>query len=209
MGGPPGMGMPNAGGMAAGMQGQMQQQQAMQAQMQNQMKNMQGQMAAQKGQMPGRAGMMGMAGPGGAGGQDQEPDFRTPEGAVVAFLNALKAKDLNRLTEATALHAQNESSPRYKQTFQRIIEGTLSEKELGDLVARLEDYQISGSNQPKSSGTFKVILSKRGTGAKANSTFNIVITTRRERKGWGVSDISAAGEMKNQNYMAPARRSNR
>jgi hypothetical protein len=188
----------------------MQQQQMQQQQMQQRMQpNMAGQMRnqGQGGQMGLAMGGPGAGGPGGA--QDQPPDFRTPEGAVQAFLNALKAKDLGRLTDATALHAQDESSKRVQQTFQRILEGTLSDSELGTLAAKLDGYQITGFNQPKSSGTFKVILSKRGTGKQSNSTLNIIITTRREKKGWGVVDISAPGEMRNPNYMPPARRPKR
>ena len=45
--------------------------------------------------------------------QDNGPaNTRTPEGAVRAFLNALQAKDKDRLAEATALRAQNEASTR-------------------------------------------------------------------------------------------------
>jgi hypothetical protein len=200
---PPGGGMgmgPGSGGMPAGMAGQMQQQQQMQAQMQR----MQGGMGAQmKGQMPG--GMAG-GGPGGGpgGAQDKEPDFRSPEGAVQAFLNALKAKDLNRLTDATALRAPTESSKRSEETFRRILDGTLSDAELGKLASDLDGYRIMGVNQAKTSGRLGVILSKRGTGKSANSMFQIVITARREKKGWGVCDISARGEMKNPNFMPQA-----
>src|SRR5208337_2800225 len=56
---------------------------------------------------PAGAGALGAGGP----GQDNGPaDTRTPEGAVRAFLNALQAKDRDRLAEATALRAQTEAS---------------------------------------------------------------------------------------------------
>jgi hypothetical protein len=159
---------------------------------------MKGQMQAGGGGRPG-PGMAGpgMSGPGGpGGGSDKEPDFRTPEGAVQAFLDALKAKDLSRLTEATALRAQSEAKKHNQDMFKRIFEGTLSDSELNDLAAKLEGYQISGVNQAKSSGKLGVILSKRGN----NSTWTIVIEARREKKGWGVCDISQPAELKNPRF---------
>ena len=69
----------------------------------------------------GSGGPPGMGGPGGLRGgglggpgqEDNEPaDFHSPEGAVKAFLAALKAKDLDRLNEATALRAQSRLTPR-------------------------------------------------------------------------------------------------
>src|SRR5262249_35497091 len=157
--GPGGMGPGGmAGGMAAGMQGQMQeQQQQMRARVQAQMQGqMRGQMGGQKGgQMPPGAGMPG-GGPG--GNADQPADFRTPEGAVTAFLNALKAKDLNRLTEATALRAgTDETKKRNQEMFRRIFDGSLSESELNKLASSLEGYQISQIIPQTSSNSAHVV----------------------------------------------------
>jgi hypothetical protein len=202
-GGAPGMGPPGGGGMAGGMASQMQgqQQQAM-AKMQEQMKNQMGRQGMAMG-MPGPGGGMG-GGPGAA--QEKAPDFRSPQGAVQAFLDAVKAKDLGRVTDATALHAgrEDETSNHYQETFRRIIEGTLSESELTKLAGNLEDYKITGLDQAKTSGRQKVILSKRGTGSHITWTYQIVITARREKKGWGVCDISGVGVLKSPR-MSPMR----
>ena len=188
--------------------GQQQQQQQQQMQrMQAQMKN---QMAMQPGG-PGGPGMMGgPGGPGGPGGNDKAPDFRRPEGAVEAFMSALKAKDLNRLTDATALRAGTDAdtAKRNHDMFRRIKEGTLSDSELNDLAALLEGYKVSGFNQARSSGKLGVILSKRST-TGSRSNWSIVITVRREKKGWGVCDISRPAELKNPGFGPPARQSKR
>ena len=73
----------------------------------NQMQNQQG------GRMAGWPGCPGwVAAAADLGAAHNKPaDFHTPEGGVTAFLDALKARDLDRLTEATAIHAQVEARP--------------------------------------------------------------------------------------------------
>ena len=191
----PGAGMGPAAGMnpsqmQAGMQGQMQQQARMQG--------MRGAMANNPSGMPPGAmapgGMAGGGGPGmGGAGNSKAPDFRTPQGAVQAFLDALDARDLGRLTDATALHAQVEADKRSQDMFKRIIDGSYSKDEIDQLAARLDGYKISSLNQAKSSGRQQVVVSKQG---KNRNLFRIVITARKERKGWGVCDISGASELK-------------
>jgi hypothetical protein len=206
-GGPPNMGPgapgamgPNAGGPNPGMNPGQMQGQMMQGQMRQQMQQ-QGMQAQMQARMPGApggpgGGMMGAGGgPGMPGNENAKPaDFRSPEGAVQAFLDALKARNLDRLTEATALRAQNESAPHNKEMFKRIFDGSLSKAEIDELAAMLEDYRITSENPPKSSGRLDVILSKRGTN---NNMTTIKITVRREKKGGGVSDISYPAEFKN------------
>jgi hypothetical protein len=176
---------------------------SMQASMQAQMGNNQ-----QGGRGPGMPGMPGMAGMAGnpQGGSDKAPDFHDPRGAVQAFLDALKARDIERLTEATALHAQAEAVKHNQDIFRRIYDGSLSASELDDLAKKLEGYTIMGENPPKSTGKVDVIVSKRGPN---NSMVHRIITVRHERKGWGVNDVSGPGEFKNPRmvpYGAPKRR---
>ncbi len=193
-GGPPGM-APNAGGMmgggmmGGGMQGMMQQQQQQQQQMMQQMQGqMQGQMKRGMGGPGGPGGMMAPGGPGApGGGSSKAPDFRTPQGAVNAFLDALKEKDLGRLTDATALRAPAESKKYNEDMFTRILDGTYSKEEIDKLADYLDGYKVSGFNQAKSTGRLGVILSKKG---QNRSILKITITARREKKGWGVCDIS-------------------
>lgn len=209
----PGAGQANAqnpANMAQGMQGMMQQQQQQQAAMRNQMQaNMRPGGPGGPPGMGGPGGPPGMGGPGGpgmGGNNSKPPDFRTPQGAVQAFLDALKARDLSRLTEATAMHAgiDGETVKRNQDMFKRIFDGSFSDSELGELAAQLEDFKISGMNAAKSTGRQGVILSKRGDKDNNYATTTIVITARRERKGWGVCDISRPAQLKNPR-MGPTR----
>jgi hypothetical protein len=145
----------------------------------------------------GMGGMgMGMPGnPGNAGrpGADKPADFRTPEGAVDAFMNALAAKDLTRLAEATALRAQEEATAKNRDMFRRIYDESLSESELSDLARKLDGFKISGENPQKSTGRVEVIVTKMAQNARLTHK----VTARREKKGWGVLDIGPELVFKN------------
>ena len=92
---------------------------------------------------------------------DRPADFHSPQGAVKAFLSALKAKDLDRLNEATALRAQREaSSAKNQELFKKIFDLSLSDSELDELAKKLDGYTIAGENPPKSTGRVDVILQK-------------------------------------------------
>ena len=143
---------------------------------------------------PGMRGGPGMpgGGPGGTGRDNTAPNYHNPEGAINAFLNALKAKDLDRLNESTALRAQVESSSKNQDLFKKIFDLSLSDAEIDELAGKLEGYRIYTENPPKSTGRVDVILSK--TGAK-NAYFLRKITVRHEKKGWGVLDIDGEQKM--------------
>ncbi len=141
-------------------------------------------------------------GPGGpGGGSDKEPDFHDPRKAVQAFLDAVKDKDLDRLTEATAIRAQVEAAKRNQEIFKRIYDGSLSEAQLDDLASKLEGYKISAENPPKSTGRIQVIVSK--TDKQRNARISRVITVRHEKGGWKVCDISGEGVFKNPAVLKP------
>ena len=157
------------------------------------------------GMAPGAPGGPQPGGPGGMGGANDAPaDFHTPEGAVTAFLNALKARDVDRLNESTALRAHVEaSSARNRELFQKIFDLSLSDSELADLATKLEGYTIASENPPKSTARVDVILQKRGD---AGNTFQRTVTVRHEKKGWGVLDVSGAREFKALNAMPRRKR---
>jgi hypothetical protein len=186
-----------------------------QQQMQNAMRsNMQPQ--PMRGNMPGGGPGSGMPGAGAGGGSNQPPDFRSPEGAVQAFLDALKARDLDRLTEATALRAPQESSNKLKDMFKRIFDSTLSESELNDLATKLEGYRIMSENPAKSTGRIDVVLMKtqannnRASGVMGGGAYyHLKITVRKEKKGWGVCDIGTPTEFKNPSMVNPYARKKR
>jgi hypothetical protein len=199
--------------MAAMMQAQAAQQKAMQGNQSNAMNAMAQQMRAQMGgggsggppAGSGPAGSAGSAGAGfqGAGGlaQDNGPaDTRTPDGAVRAFLSALQAKDRDRLAEATALRAQTEASTdKTKELFGKIVDMSISDAEIDDLAKKLNGFRLSGENAPKSTGRLGIYIDKR---SDTGSMLRLTLTVRREKKGWGVVDMSTkAIEFKPMNMM--------
>jgi hypothetical protein len=159
------------------------------------MKAMMGKMGMGAGMAPGApaGGMPGAAGAGAANVDNGPADFGTARGAVRAFLNALKAKDQDRLNEATALRAQLEATTKNQPIFKKIFDLALSDSELDDLAKKLEGYQISGEHQGKSTGRIVVVLRKAG---QNGGYFQRSVTVRHEKKGWGVLDITGAEEFK-------------
>jgi hypothetical protein len=171
----------------------------MQKMMQANMGKMQEQMKARNAgaAMPGAGGAGAGGGPGAAGkaAEDDAPaDFHSPPGAVRAFLSALKAKDADRLNEATALRAQSESSSsRNREIFKKIWDLALSDSEFDDLSKKMADYQVAGENPQQSTGRVGVIIQKPG---KNGAFFRRLVTVRHEKKGWGVFDIGPETEFK-------------
>lgn len=139
-------------------------------------------------EIPGYPGATDGANP---GGTDEPADFRTPASAVEAFLKALKAKNPERLAEATARRAPTEAAgPKNQKLFASILEQSLTEDDLNDLANKLDEFQVVGFNTPKSSGRFTLILSKSG---KNGESYRRTITARHEKEGWKVLDISGVG----------------
>lgn len=160
---------------------------------------MQAAMQAQRGQMtpgaPGGApGAPGASyGPGNQAANDAPANFRTADGAVQAFLNALRAKDLSRLVEATALRAPTEASPKNQKLFASIADESMTEDDLSEFANKLEGFNIVGDNDPTSSGKVKITLGKT---AKNGDIFIRTVTVRKEKAGWKVLDISGQGVLK-------------
>jgi len=153
------------------------------------------------GATPGGAGASGAAG----GTATAEPvNLRSPDGAVRAFLNALKAKDLDSLNEAMAAHAPVEAaSAKTREIFQKIFDLNLPDADLDEISKKLEGYQIIGENPPKSTGRLDVVIQKQADGG---GIFRRRVTVRREKKGWGVVDISGPSEFKAMNNYGQRRK---
>jgi hypothetical protein len=151
-------------------------------------------------------GSAGAGAQGAAGlGQDHGPaDTRTPEGAVRAFLNALQAKDRDRLAEATALRSQAEASTeKAKELFGKIVDMSISDAELDDLAKKLQGFQVAGENAVKSTGRLGIFIDKpTGDGGLLRFT----LTVRKEKKGWGVVDIGHSTEFKPMGIMNQRRK---
>jgi len=169
-------------------------------------------MASKMGGMGNRAGMQGAPGgaaggapgPGGSNAANGPANLHTPEGAVTAFLNALKAKDLDSLNEAMAGHAPVEAAAlKTRELFQKIFDLNLPDSDLDDLAKKLEGYQIVTVNPPKSTGRLDVVIQKR---AENGSVLGRRVTVRHEKKGWGVVDITGPSEFKAMNNFSGRRK---
>ncbi len=143
---------------------------------------------------PGAPGGMGpgMQGPGGTAEDNGPANTNTPVGAVRAFLNALKAKDRDRLAEATALRSQTEaSSTRNRELFAKIVDMSISDAELDDIAKKLEGFHVSGENAVKSTGRQGVFIDKPN---EKGGMVRRTLMVRKEKKGWGVMDVSGPTE---------------
>lgn len=157
--------------------------------------------AAPGGEIPGYPG--GAEG-GNPGGSNEPANFRSPASAVEAFLKALKAKDAERLAEATARRAPTEAAgPKNQKLFASILEQSLTEDDLNDLANKMEGFQVVGFNTPKSTAKFSLILSKSGQNGE---TYRRTVTARHERDGWKVLDISGVGTIEKPVMMRRGRR---
>jgi hypothetical protein len=215
-------GAPGAPGASGGyaeqmarMQGGGNQQAAQMAQMQQSMKSMAaGYGGARPGGQggpagPGAMGPGGMAGMGmgGRGGDNGPANTHTAEGAVRAFLKALEAKDRDALAEATAARAASDSpletTSTHKELFGKILDGSIADAELDTLATQLKDFKVAGVNAVKSTARLGVYADKpNGKGGTYRRTF----TVRKEKKGWGVMDISREIEFKGMGNMNQRRR---
>jgi hypothetical protein len=131
---------------------------------------------------------------GGGAPRDTKPvNYQDPHASVKAFLAALKDKDVDRLSEATALRSPYESSAKHRELFQKIVDGSISEAQLNDLADNLDEYTISGDAAVTSTGRRGVLVTKKTKTGKMQRK----ITVRKEKAGWKVLDISSIIEFKN------------
>jgi hypothetical protein len=115
--------------------------------------------------------------------------FADPKTAAKFFLEAVKAKDLNKIAQATALRAATES--KNQKLFRLILAQELAQEDLDELSSKLSGFEIAGSNAPKNAGTLGILLSKTDGKVILRRT----LTMRHEKAGWKVQDISGEGEL--------------
>ncbi len=108
---------------------------------------------------------------------------RVPVGAVRAFLSAVKAKDADRLNEATAIRAPEQAeSSKNRVTFKKIADLALSDSEFDELAKNLEGYRVMGENPQKIIGRVNVIARKQGQNG-SYSHAHVHCQARKERLG--------------------------
>jgi hypothetical protein len=136
----------------------------------------------------GPGGMMAMAF-GGNQADNGPADIHSPTGAVRAFLNALHAKDRDKLAEATALRSQTEAtSTKNKELFAKIVDMSISDSEIDDLAKKFEGFRVAGENAVKTTGKLGVYIDRQ---TEHGDTQRVTLTVRKEKKGWGVMDVSS------------------
>jgi hypothetical protein len=133
-------------------------------------------------------------------GADQPGNFSNARNAVVSFLNALKAKNIDNLADAVALHAPTEARPENQKLFQSILDASISDEMLSTIAADFDGYRIVRIDKPTTTGTFEVFIAKAipappgvvGGTKVVGLRLLRVVTVRREQAGWKVQDISRA-----------------
>jgi hypothetical protein len=125
--------------------------------------------------------------------RDKKPvDFHKPRESVQAFLDALEDKDVDLLSEATALRSPYEASSKHQKLFQSILDGSISEAQLNDIAENLDEYKIKGIGQVISTGRLSVLIQKTTDTGFHQRT----VTVRKEKAGWKVLDIGGVIDFK-------------
>ena len=134
--------------------------------------------------MPGAPGGQGGPGAGGGGGA---PSFRDPQSGAQSFLDAVKAKDLDKLSDSVAKRAKYQApNDEQKDLFSAILDRTAGQEALDQLADLFSGMTVSGMNEAKSTGSRGVTVSKMDK----NNEVRITITMRKEVDGWKVLGYS-------------------
>jgi hypothetical protein len=120
----------------------------------------------------------------GGGNSSKSPTIEVAE----KFLEALKAKDLEKLKDVIALRAPLQASPKHRPIFANIRDGQLDEATLAEMSEAFDEMKVTDMNTPKSTGLRGVIVSK--TEKESNEMISRTIYIRREVAGWKVLDFS-------------------
>jgi len=144
------------------------------------------------GMMAGEAGGGSFGATTGSGGTGNEPDggpraFLNPGTAVQAFLSALKAKNKDRLSQATARRAAIEAAEKHRKIFAAILEQSISDEELDDMAKALEGYQVVSILPARSTGQIGVTIGRQTNRELLQRTVQV----RKEKEGWKVMDFGA------------------
>ena len=121
-----------------------------------------------------------------AGGEELKPDsFLYAGNAVNAFLTALKAKNKDQLSQATARRAATEAVEKHRKVFAAILEQSVSDEQLDDMAKSLDGFKVMGTLPAKSTGQQGVLIGKM----EGRDRLQRTVVVRREKEGWKVMDI--------------------
>ena len=128
-----------------------------------------------------------------AGGEELKADaFKSAGNAVNSFLNALKAKNKDQLSQATARRAATEAVEKHRKVFAAILEQSVSDEELDDMAKSLDGFKVTGIVPAKSTGSQGVLIGKM----EGRDRLQRTVMVRREKEGWKVMDIGNAIDFK-------------
>ena len=101
------------------------------------------------------------------------------------------------------MRSQEEAATqRNRDLFLTIVDQSISDSELDDIAKKLEGYKVAGENAAKSTGRLGIIIHKQ---TDDGGYLSRVVTARKEKKGWGVMDISGPTEFKGMSGQRPRR----
>jgi len=135
---------------------------------------------------PGRGGSATPGGDLGGVAATGNASFQFPTTAVNAFLAALKAKDKDRLSQATARRSATEAEEKHQKIFAAILEQSISDEELDDLSKALDGFQVMSELPAKSTGRIGVLVGKQS----GRDFLRRTMMVRKEKDGWKVMDIA-------------------
>jgi hypothetical protein len=75
---------------------------------------------------------------------------------------------------------------------------SISDAEIDDLAKKLEGVHVAGENAVKSTGRLGIYVDKP---TEDGGSLRVTLTVRKEKKGWGVMDISRPTEFKGMGNM--------
>ncbi|MEO6807587.1 MAG: hypothetical protein ABI353_00545 [Isosphaeraceae bacterium] len=136
-----------------------------------------------------------MGSPGASGGSGKAPSFKYPITGAQAFIDALKAKDPQKLNDAVALRSRLESSAAHRSVFEQILDSSLPPETIQELADAFEGYKIVRQGAVEGTGHQNVILMKNA----GKDNLQRSLTLRKEKAGWKVSDFSGVRKFEGQN----------
>jgi hypothetical protein len=122
----------------------------------------------------------------GRNGSAAPANFHYPATAVTAFLAALKAKDKDKLAQATAKRAATEAEEKHRKIFSEIIDGSISDDDLSEIAKAFEGFRVMTVLNAKSTGRIGVVVGKM---TKGGGHLQRTIMARKEKEGWKIVDV--------------------
>lgn len=143
----------------------------------------------QEGAIPGSEGAAIPGGPdlglGGGGADSKAPSFIDPVHGANSFLDALHAKDPERIAQAVALRAPTEAAGKHQALFQSLLLKSTTTEELDELASHFDKMKVVSVNPPKVIGLVGVTVGRQ---EESGNVLTVTLEMRKEKAGWKVQD---------------------